>query len=626
MVMPPARNGDIPGTVPDQKDRGAASDAVKYSVVDVPDQSSLVAGSGEGYLVWMGQMADGIMEWGKSPKLRDRQLRDFITKENYFGSALASVCARNAAFSWSLQGPARTVKQTQQMLLLSNRGLGWESLATQVSMDLYTQDLGAYVELIREGGAAATETSPVINLAHLDAARMYPTGNPEEPYWYNDRRGRWHALKWFQVVNLMEMPSAQEFAAAGVFFRLQYSAATRVLRSAQILRNVALYTDEKTSGRFEQAIHLVKGITAKQITEAVRAHRVRADESGLQRYIQTPIVGSVDPKADVGATTLELKSLPDGWDEEKVMKWYIAALALAFLTDYQEFAPLPGGNLGTSNQSQVLHMKSRGKGPALFQKLITHLMNFQGALPQNVTFLFDEQDAEADKMAADLALVRATERQVRIVSGEIDPEGARQLAVDAGDLSPELFDKLQERADLTTDITANDEERAPEASRDDHDPDTIADDVEPVAKALAAAILEGFATKDGDETMRQTIGAYLQTRLHRAFTTAADDIAGLGLMNTDERINLSGIIGDTLGHFAQYADLEMWDVVHRRMRDDDVQTLMKLAEKAYAARKPRTLKASRIAMEREVEDPIGKMLDGVYAKVRARLRRGQRVA
>jgi hypothetical protein len=64
------------------------------------------------------------------------------------------------------------------------------------------------------------------------------------------------------------------------------------------------------------------------------------------------------------------------------------------------------------------------------------------------------------------------------------------------------------------------------------------------------------------------------------------------------------------------------------MRDSDVETLIELTSKAYAARKarPGNLKASRIAMEREVEDPIGKMLDGVYAKVRARLRRGQRVA
>ena len=79
-------------------------------------------------------------------------------------------------------------------------------------------------------------------------------------------------------------------------------------------------------------------------------------------------------------------------EEEWRRKWDIAVLALAFLVDYQEFAPLPGGNLGTSAQSQVLHMKSRGKGPGLFMKLFAHFMNFGGVLPRSVTFEWDEQD------------------------------------------------------------------------------------------------------------------------------------------------------------------------------------------------------------------------------------------
>lgn len=632
-----------PGEVWDEKAApgGSNPEALKNSVVDTPDYVSLQSGDSNSYVLWVAQMADGIVDWGLAPKARDRQLRDFFPKENYLMSGLASVAARNAAFSWTIEGPPRTVAAAQKMLLQSNRGKGWESLITQVSMDLYSQDQGAFVELIRDGGEGATEQSPVINVAHLDSARMFPTGNADEPFWYLDRVGRFHPLQWFQVVNLLEMPSAIEVAHSGIFFNLQYSAVTRLLRAAQILRNVAIYNEEKTGGRFERAIHLVKGVTAKQISDAVAMHRSNADQAGLRRFIQTPIVGSVDPKADVGASTLELASLPTGWDEDKVMKWYLTALAMAFLTDYQEFAPLPGGNLGTSSQSQILHLKSRGKGPALFQKLITHLMNFQGVLPSNITFRWDEQDIEADKAQADLSLVRAQERAARIQSGEIDTQAARQIALDEGDLAIEVFDAINERADETTDIVANDDEQVKQPPPDLTPPDTqVVDDVQqqapqpgagaaPAVKALAEAILARLGFKDDDFVSENgnTVSAYLQTRIHRAFTTSADDMAAIGLMDTYGRIALSGIIGDVLGQFSDQFNATIPVVAQTILDDDDIKHLIKMAEKAYGQKKGGpALKKARLSLEREVQDPIEELLGNVYTKVQAQIRKGKRVA
>ena len=629
MVMPPDEY-EVPGSVAiATKANGSAPSLAREildeSVVAAPEGVNLMASDSTGYVLMVAQIADSIAPWGSSPKVRDRQLRDFYPTENYAMSALASVAARNIAFNWTLKGPPRTVALAQERLLNANRGKGWESLMAQVSIDLYSQDSGAFVELIRDGGPDAPETAPVVNLAHLDAGRVYATGNPDEPYWYRDIKGIWHGLKWHQVVNLQEMPSPIEHPVAGVFYQLQYCAITRLLRAAQILRNVAIYNDEKTGGRFERAIHLVRGVTAKQISDAVAMHRNRADEAGLTRFIQTPIVGSVDPKADVGAETLELASLPAGWDEEKVMKWYIAALALAFLTDYQEFAPLPGGNLGTSAQSEVLHMKSRGKGPALYQKRIAHLMNFQGVLPQNVTFRWDETDIEADKMQADLAMVRASERSVRIMSGELDPQGARQIALDNGDMSPELFEALSQREDLTPDQLVTDLEREPE--RDTQDQNVIADDIQQQAtKALAEAIASRLAVKGHDEsgTYRTTIGAYLQTRIHRAFTDAADDIAALGAMDTSQRIRLSGIIGDTVERFADWVDET--DIGRALLSDEDIEHLIDLAGKAYATKASPALKRQRVAVERAVQDPIEAILTQVHTKVRARLRGRRSVA
>ena len=159
--------------------------------------------------------------------------------------------------------------------------------------------------------------------------------------------------------------------------------------------------------------------------------------------MESLIIGSVDPTAHVDVATIMLAALPDGFDYETFMRWYVNQLALAFGNDYQEYAPLPGGNLGTSQQSQTLHLKSRAKGPRLFMKIIERAMNFTGVLPRNVKFVYGDQDITEDMDRTKLATMRAEERAIRIKSGEIDVRVARELAVAAGDLDEEYLTELE---------------------------------------------------------------------------------------------------------------------------------------------------------------------------------------
>ncbi len=184
----------------------------------------------------------------------------------------------------------------------------------------------------------------------------------------------------------------------------------------------------------------MQGLTNTQIQSAIEQYRVYADQQGLTRYVNPIITGSVDPKARLDIKTLELAALPDGFDEEQMFKHYISHMAMAFGSDYQEFAPLPGGNLGTSTQSEVLHQKSKGKGPALYRKLIRDAMNFR-VLPEVTKFEWDEQDIEADKQVAENKKLRAETRALRIASNEITNEEAREDALAVGDLTQEQFDR-----------------------------------------------------------------------------------------------------------------------------------------------------------------------------------------
>ncbi len=451
------------------------------------------APASDAWLTWfVAQQADEISSFGFNVKLRDQQLRQFLTNESYFLSALSTVIARNTGFSWTLQGPPRVVAKQQQVLQDANEGKGWDNWIAKVSFDLYTQDNGAFVEVERAGKGP---DSPIIRLNHLDAARCWHRDDLEYPVLYADRDNVYHRLAWYQVCTLTEMPVPVEGRPG-----LQFCALSRMLRAAQIIRNITTYKEEKTGGRFNRAMHIIQGVTETRINDALAKMEAHVDSKGLLRYRQPLVIPVHDPKAKLDLKTLELAALPEGWDEEKTFKLYITIIAMAFLSDYQDFAPLPGGNLGTSAQSEVLHMKTRGKGPAVFRKLISHMLN-QDILPKAVEFSFEEQDLAAEKEEADIQRVRAETRKLQIESGELTPQAGRQIAVDLGDIPQEVFEALG-GIDVTPEVTAPDEEQVPEKAPPRTEAPIVVPEAEKEAPAKAGPFrrrMGGGLREDGEE-------------------------------------------------------------------------------------------------------------------------------
>jgi len=227
-------NGETPGAI---GEKGIDERALAASVVDIPGASAGLPATSA--LLWfVASVADDIPAWGTAPKARDAKLRDFIGKESLFASALGVIAARNSGFRWKLQGPSRTVAAAKDILDNAEQGRGFEHLVRKVTVDLSTQDNGAFTEIIRESNRP---DSAVVGLAHLDAGQCIRTGDPKIPVLYTDpRTGIEHKLKWYQVITWEEMPSP-----IAVMNNVQYSAVTRVLRAAQILRDIAVYRNEK---------------------------------------------------------------------------------------------------------------------------------------------------------------------------------------------------------------------------------------------------------------------------------------------------------------------------------------------------------------------------------------------
>lgn len=455
-------NGNAPVAVKELDDpavRLAIERSVRRSVI-VPERRATVPGAIGGDIsasgidtasvFFVASQADGMQQWGVNPTFRDRQLRLFFPTESVLNSAITSMVARNAGFEWRLAGPDLLTDATFDLLHSANRGAGWTDWVSKISLDLYTQDKGAFSEIIR---TADSPDAPTIGIQSLDAARCFHTGDPAVPVIYVDRLGKFHQLKWYQVMTFAEMPAPHER-----LYGLQYCAMTRILKAAQIFRNIQIYRDEKTGGRHARAIHIIGGVEANQLEDALKEAQNVDDAAGRERFSKAPIVVALNPTVDPKVATLELATLPDAFDAEQAFKEYLTIVALGLFVDFQEIAPLPGGGLGSGSQSEILHLKTRGKGPALWMKLIEQKLNFHGVIPRPVTFEFNETDPEQESTQAETSKTRAEARKLQVESGEIDAAGARQLALDAGDISQELADEMDHR-DLTENPRRSDQHR-----------------------------------------------------------------------------------------------------------------------------------------------------------------------
>jgi hypothetical protein len=176
---------------------------------------------------------------------------------------------------------------------------------------------------------------------------------------------------------------------------------------------------------------MVSGVSRQDINDIMKRGKEDSDNSGQIRYIDPAILASLDPEKPVSTATIDLANLPDGFDFDGEMKWYISGLALCFGVDYQEFAPLPGGGIGSSNQSIILNKKSSGKGPAMFMKIAEAFGNY-GVLPRGYEMIFEDRDEQRELDKQTLRKLFQEEMALALRNGFLSPDAARKIGVKRG--------------------------------------------------------------------------------------------------------------------------------------------------------------------------------------------------
>lgn len=376
---------------------------------------------------------------------RDIVLRSTILHEAFWAGAVGKASTKASAKSFDLKGP-RSARY--QQMLVDWGGDGYVPSQQRGVMDYLTTNNGEHWEIVRVSNAAG---SRIVGLVHLDSLRTIRTGDPVTPILFQDLKGRYHELKYYQVMSIVDQPDP---AAASL--GIGHCAAEKCYEQIYKLAVIENYIKEKVSGTGATELDFVKGVNDQQITNVLKTAKNEAVSKGQVNFQGHVIVGIL-AQTEMQHIAIKLRDLPDGFDRVKELEIAQLAYALSIGLDPQDLNPaLVGrGALGIGAQAVILDEKQRvGGAIAARDKHMTHLLN-QYILPDSVTFAFSERDMREEKQNADISAVRETTRASMVASGEITKEQALQMAVDAGD-APEAFLTVP---DMTDDTALTDEDQ-----------------------------------------------------------------------------------------------------------------------------------------------------------------------
>jgi hypothetical protein len=372
--------------------------------------------------------ATGLPVYGS--KNADVILSESPMIENMWASAINTAISKQAALGFTVtdtNDSDRRIKQSQQ-LMLEYDGNFISGLSKHLR-DFLTTDNGAFIEIVRQSGAAG---SKIVGLKHLDSIRCYRTGDPERPLVYIDSTGRHHLLNYDDCIMFSDMPSSRvEFRGYGM------CAARRAWETILKMCAMETYIREKISGSRNLAIHIVNGISSQQLEGALTSSDNGQKQKGFVVYKGSTIIPMLKNETP-SLVTIPLAEIPDGFnaadERHDAYLRYANAIGL-FMGDIQ---PLKGQGLGTGTQSVILNENAEGRGLAAWRRAFSHEITHR-VFPTQTTFAFATFDLKDKKEKADTLAAWATALKTLIDSQTITPQQALNVLVDGGYMPKEFL-------------------------------------------------------------------------------------------------------------------------------------------------------------------------------------------
>jgi hypothetical protein len=404
-------------------------------------------------IYWFSRREDGsdIAPWWTEQ--RDRDLREFYMRlgNDILQGAISSIVDKFVALSYILEGPKKAVSRYSPILAEAEFGQGWGTLLTKTLTDFFTQDKGAFWELIGAGEPNGPIIGPILGIAHLDSQFCQLTGDPTYPVVFrNAKQNSLHKLHATRVIHLVDMPSPNE-----LFHNTGFCAVSRVIASSQVLIKIAKYKNEKLDDLPEAGLLILNNVLPQQFEDNKANYARERRRLGQEIWTNVMTLFSLDPAQPASAELISFSNLPDHFDEIASVDLYAKIVALAFGVDVREFWPLSSGSLGTATETQVMHQKAKGKGIGKVISTLERAINWK-VLPSSIEFKFDFQDDEEDLLRAQIEDTKTTTimKMWDPISQPITPEEIRQMLADNVTYFSEDFLEV----DITDDITQTDME------------------------------------------------------------------------------------------------------------------------------------------------------------------------
>jgi hypothetical protein len=137
-----------------------------------------------------------------------------------------------------------------------------------------------------------------------------------------------------------------------------------------------------------------------EVQDALRLWQAKREQDKSLTFPQVLWLIGSNANTQVRVDFQGFSQIPEQFDRKVVVEQYVQTLALAFGVDVREFWSLTSGGLGTAGESEVQHLKAKGKGPGEFLSISERMYN--GELT-GCEFAYDTQDIEEDANAAAVA-------------------------------------------------------------------------------------------------------------------------------------------------------------------------------------------------------------------------------
>lgn len=384
------------------------------------------------YIFPIAQAADAIPAWSIYPTLGDTFLRDFYRKEEKLSGAVYSMTSFAKTLDLKVDGLPRSKKYAQNILNDCENGRGYRQLVATSMLDWNTLDNGMFWELIGAGRADRPLRGALLPpyIMHLDSLLCWRTFDEEFPVVYrNPITGQYHKLHYTRVVYRSCMEQSDELGRG-----IGLSPVRRVLRLAQMMRDILIYRHEKVSGKFTRAIGYGTGINPKALVDTLRAAEEASESAGFAVYKGLPFF--LKNQGDVKLDLLDLASLGDGFDLEKETTLYMYILSLAFGVDAREFWPASQSG-ATKADASIQDMKTQGKGKGDVIETLSGL--WRDVFPDSVEAVYDYTDDEQDYQRAQINQIHVNNFTNLASKGIVDVDEARLHLVKEGALDPALL-------------------------------------------------------------------------------------------------------------------------------------------------------------------------------------------